>query len=118
VSIVKTPLRILRATLAVWLLNVVVAFGQAIPVTQNLWRLVVQEDTDGDRKITIHDRTTPFEIRDANGSTLRVNFPSCFRNSSARMTNEQTASGWTSSGSTNLPWTARTGSSGNITGTR
>ncbi len=40
------------------------AFSQTVPVTDNLWRLVAQEDTDHDRKITVHDRTTPFEIRD------------------------------------------------------
>lgn len=46
------------------------AFSQTIPVTENLWRLVAQEDTDGDQKITIHDRATPFPIRDAAGVTI------------------------------------------------
>ena len=48
-----------------------VAPAQSIPVPQNLWRLVAQEDTDGDQKITIHDHTTPFEIRDQNGAEVR-----------------------------------------------
>ncbi len=43
-----------------------------MPVAENLWRLVAQEDTDGDQKITIHDHTTPFEIDDKNGATLRT----------------------------------------------
>jgi alpha,alpha-trehalase len=43
-------------------------FAQSIPVSENLWRLVTQEDTDGDRRITIHDAITPFEIRDTNGN--------------------------------------------------
>ena len=45
--------------------------AQSIPVTDNFWRLVAQEDTDHDRKITVHDHTTPFEIRDARGADLR-----------------------------------------------
>jgi hypothetical protein len=36
-----------------------------IPVMQNLWQLVEQEDTD-------HDRTTPFTIRDPQGAPVRV----------------------------------------------
>jgi alpha,alpha-trehalase len=34
--------------------------------------LLAQEDTDGDRKITILDHTTPFELRDDAGVTVRV----------------------------------------------
>ena len=45
--------------------------AQTIPVPENLWRLVAQEDTDGDRKITVHDRTTPFEICDEKGADMR-----------------------------------------------
>ena len=39
---------------------------------ENLWRLVAQEDTDGDQKITVHDHTTPFEIRDESGADVRA----------------------------------------------
>ncbi|HEY1789970.1 MAG TPA: trehalase family glycosidase [Verrucomicrobiae bacterium] len=42
-------------------------FSQTIDVPDNLARLIRQEDTDGDKKITIHDHLTPFEIRGANG---------------------------------------------------
>jgi len=45
--------------------------AQSIPVPENLWRLVAQEDTDHDQKITVHDHTTPFEIRDQNGAEVR-----------------------------------------------
>ena len=38
----------------------------------NFWRLVAQEDTDGDHRITIHDHTTPFEIRDQSGARVCV----------------------------------------------
>ena len=41
-------------------------------MTENLWRLVAQEDTDGDQKITVHDRATPFQLRDAAGVTIRT----------------------------------------------
>jgi alpha,alpha-trehalase len=43
------------------------AVAQTVPVEENLWRLEAQEDTDGDQKITVHDRTTPFIIHDARG---------------------------------------------------
>src|SRR6185312_1145807 len=36
------------------------------------WRLEAQEDTDGDKKITVHDKTTPFEIRDDKGAPVRA----------------------------------------------
>jgi alpha,alpha-trehalase len=42
-------------------------FSQTIDVPDNLARLVAQEDTDGDKKITIHDHLTPFEIRSTDG---------------------------------------------------
>ena len=48
------------------------AFSQTVPVAENLWRLVAQEDTDGDQKITIHDKSTPFEIDGESGATLRT----------------------------------------------
>ena len=37
--------------------------GQNVPVSENLWRLEAQEDTDGDRRITVRDKVTPFEVR-------------------------------------------------------
>ncbi len=48
------------------------ACAQTIPVSETLWRLVTQEDTDGDRKITIHDRVTPFVIRDEAGTPVQT----------------------------------------------
>ena len=45
----------------VFALAIVSAFSQTVPVADNLRRLVAQEDTDGDQKITIHDRTTPID---------------------------------------------------------
>ena len=47
-------------------------FSQTVPVMDNFWRLVAQEDTDGDHRITIHDHTTPFEIRDQSGARVCV----------------------------------------------
>lgn len=49
-----------------------IAFAQTIPVVNNLWRLEAQEDTDGDKKITVHDKTTPFEIHDDQGAFART----------------------------------------------
>ncbi|MGH7977845.1 MAG: trehalase family glycosidase, partial [Limisphaerales bacterium] len=46
------------------------SFSQTINVPDNLARLIAQEDTDGDKKITIHDHLTGFEIRGTNGATL------------------------------------------------
>ena len=63
---------ILAGALAGWLLTAVFAFSQTVPVTDNLWRLVAQEDTDHDQKITVHDHTSPFEIRDEKGATMRA----------------------------------------------
>jgi alpha,alpha-trehalase len=68
----KSALQVLCSALALFLLAVSSTFSQNVPVSENLWRLVAQEDTDGDRKITIHDRTTPFEIREENSATVRV----------------------------------------------
>jgi alpha,alpha-trehalase len=51
---------------------VAMAPAQNVPVTDNLWRLVAQEDTDHDKKITVHDHTTPFAIRDENGAAART----------------------------------------------
>lgn len=47
-------------------------FCQLVDVPDNLARLVKQEDTDGDRKITVHDRLTPFEIRETNGADVET----------------------------------------------
>ena len=49
---------------AACVLATALAFSQTVPVSENLWRLAAQEDTDGDQKITAHDRTTPFTIHD------------------------------------------------------
>ena len=43
-----------------------------IPVVNNFWRLVAQEDTDGDHRITIHDHITPFEIRGQDDVTVFI----------------------------------------------
>ena len=67
----KPILCCLGTTLAL-IFSAATAPAQSIPVPENLWRLVAQEDTDGDQKITVHDRTTPFEIRDENGADVRA----------------------------------------------
>lgn len=56
---------------ALWFYCGSVAWCQTIPVPQTLWRLVAQEDIDGDKKITIHDHTTPFAICDETGADVR-----------------------------------------------
>ena len=61
-------LQSLAGATALSVVAVASAFSQTVPVSENLWRLVAQEDTDGDQKITIHDHTTPFEIYDQNGT--------------------------------------------------
>lgn len=43
----------------------------SIPIFDNLSRLIQQEDTDHDLRITIHDRITPFSLRDARGTAVR-----------------------------------------------
>ena len=58
--------------LVCWRLALPAACSQTIPVTETLWRLVMQEDTDGDHKITIPDRVTPFIIRDEAGAAVRT----------------------------------------------
>ncbi|HEV2693386.1 MAG TPA: trehalase calcium-binding domain-containing protein, partial [Verrucomicrobiae bacterium] len=45
-------------------------FAQTVPVADNLWRLVAQEDTDNDQKITIADRVSPFALRGRDNATL------------------------------------------------
>ncbi|HVU27448.1 MAG TPA: trehalase family glycosidase [Verrucomicrobiae bacterium] len=68
----KSARPILNGTVSLWLLATSAAFSQTVPVAENLQRLVAQEDTDDDRKITIHDRVTPFAIHDGNGATART----------------------------------------------
>jgi len=68
----KPAVQILQGASAACLLAAVAAFSQTVPVADNLWRLVAQEDTDGDRKITVHDHTTPFVIHDQNGAAART----------------------------------------------
>jgi len=60
------------AALAACLFAAPWAGAQNIPVTDNLWRLTAQEDTDGDEKITVHDHTTPYIIQDGEGRALRT----------------------------------------------
>jgi neutral trehalase len=47
-------------------------YSQIISVPDNFARLVAQEDTDGDKKITIHDHLTPFEIQGTNGTVIET----------------------------------------------
>jgi alpha,alpha-trehalase len=68
----KLVLSRLFAVVALCLISILTGFSQTVPVMDNLWRLVAQEDTDGDSRITVHDRTTPFEVRDQNGMTVCV----------------------------------------------
>lgn len=64
--------RLCFATVLAFSLVAASAPAQTVPVTRNLWRLVAQEDTVGDQKITVHDRVTPFALQDANGATVLV----------------------------------------------
>ncbi len=61
-----------RALLAAGWLTILPAAAQTIPVAGTLVRLVAQEDTDHDEKITVHDRLTPFVIRDVDGAAVRT----------------------------------------------
>jgi alpha,alpha-trehalase len=47
-------------------------YSQIISVPDNFTRLVAQEDTDGDKKITVHDHLTPFEIEETNGVAIET----------------------------------------------
>jgi hypothetical protein len=62
----------LAALPAVLIFTALSTLSQPIPVQENFARLTAQEDTDGDKRITIHDRLTPFELRDRNGATVLV----------------------------------------------
>jgi alpha,alpha-trehalase len=64
--------QLLCGVMAGWLFGAATGFSQTVPISYNLWRLVAQEDTDGDKQITIDDRTTPFAIHDENGATVRT----------------------------------------------
>lgn len=44
--------------------------AQTVPVSENLARLVETQDTDGDRKITVLDEVTPFELRGKDGAVI------------------------------------------------
>lgn len=64
-------------TQGAWLWTIVLlgatasAFSQTIDVPDSLARLIAQEDTDGDKKITVHDSLTPFEIDGTNGAAVK-----------------------------------------------
>src|SRR5690348_6094146 len=60
---------IILTAFLLWPTLQIVALAQPVPVPDNFWRLVAQEDTDGDRKITVHDHVTPFALKDENGAT-------------------------------------------------
>lgn len=47
-------------------------FSQSVPVPENLWRLVEQQDTDGDLRITVHDHITPFQLREKDGAVAET----------------------------------------------
>ena len=64
--------QILAGTLVVCWIAATSVLAQTIPVPENLWRLVAQEDTDGDQKITVHDHTTPFALHDESGADVRT----------------------------------------------
>jgi alpha,alpha-trehalase len=63
---------LLLLALTVWLLTITAVSAQNIPVLETLGCLTSQEDTDHDQKITVHDRTTPFIIRDNHGAAVRT----------------------------------------------
>jgi hypothetical protein len=67
----KQPLQTWAGTFIAFILATT-ALCQTVPVSENFGRLVAQEDTDGDKKITIHDQITPFKIHDQNGATTRT----------------------------------------------
>jgi alpha,alpha-trehalase len=47
-------------------------YSQTVPVSDNLWRLVAEEDTDADKQITVHDHLKPFAIQDEHGTEIRT----------------------------------------------
>lgn len=68
----RRPSQSLPAILLLLLLAAASGLAQSLPVPETLWRLVAQEDTDGDQKITVHDHTTPFVIRGEDGAAVRT----------------------------------------------
>jgi hypothetical protein len=54
------------------ILAITPALSQTVPVSENLWRFVAQKDTDGDKKITINDRISTFDIQDQTGAVART----------------------------------------------
>ncbi|HEU6448072.1 MAG TPA: trehalase family glycosidase [Verrucomicrobiae bacterium] len=54
------------------LLAAISGLSQTISIPDNFARLAAQEDTDSDKKITVHDHVTPFEIRGTNGATVET----------------------------------------------
>jgi alpha,alpha-trehalase len=54
------------------LASVISSPSQIISVPDNFARLVAQEDTDGDKKITVHDHLTPFVICGTNGTPVET----------------------------------------------
>jgi alpha,alpha-trehalase len=69
--LLKPSCQLLGGALICWLATAT-GLCQSVPVADNLWRLVAQEDTDGDEKITVHDHVTPFVIRDTQGASQRT----------------------------------------------
>ena len=59
-----------------WLVILLLAanplYAQIISVPDNFARLVAREDTDGDKKITIHDHLTPFQVQGTNGTVIET----------------------------------------------
>lgn len=68
----KSPRQLLGGALVLFVLTIASAISQTVPVSENLRRLMEQEDTDGDQKITVHDRPTPFVIRDQSGAAVKT----------------------------------------------
>jgi alpha,alpha-trehalase len=64
------PLALTGAALALLHPCVRAAVAQAVPVAATLQRLETSEDTDGDRRISVRDRTSPFELRAADGTLI------------------------------------------------
>ena len=69
---VCATLRFRESVVAACLLTALSVGSQTVPVSENLWRLTAQEDTDRDQHITVQDHTTPFALRGQNGVVLRI----------------------------------------------
>ena len=68
----KPPRRICAVLFVTGVLAGASVPAQPVAVPENLWRLVAQEDTDRDQKITVHDQITPFVIRTPDGTAART----------------------------------------------